>query len=160
MSAEVSTDQVWDAIEKELFAVVGMVSAGGQARTVGVVYITRNRKLYFVTGRETWKARHIAANQHVSVTVPISKHIPLLPWIRIPSATITFCGTARISDAPGASPELLKALFRHKAEDRELVEGSCIIEVTPEKDFITYGVGIPMYEMRDPYKARGRVAVA
>ena len=36
----------------------------------------------------------------------------------------------------------------------------CFIEVSPQKDFITYGVGIPLMQMRFPEKARGRVTVA
>ena len=46
------------------------------------------------------------------------------------------------------------------AEDDERVAASCLIEVTPVKEFITYGVGIPLMQMRDPKKARGRVSVA
>lgn len=29
----------------------------------------------------------------------------------------------------------------------------------PQKNFITYGVGIPLLQMRFPEKARGRIAV-
>lgn len=160
MPAKITTDQVWDAIEKEVFAVVGMVTATGQARTVGIVYTTNQRKLYFITGSETWKARHISANRHVSVTIPIAKRIPFLPWIRIPSATITFCGTAKVYPAVDASPTIIKPLFGPLPEDSQMIEESCIIEITPEKDFITYGVGIPLMHMRLPEKARGQVAVA
>jgi len=37
---------------------------------------------------------------------------------------------------------------------------SCVIEVVPEKDFITYGIGMPLMQMRRPEKARGRISVA
>jgi hypothetical protein len=36
---------------------------------------------------------------------------------------------------------------------------SSVIEVTPVGDFVTYGVGIPMMQMRDPEKSRGRAPV-
>ena len=160
MPAEITTGQVWEVIEKELFAVIGMVTAEGQARTAGVVYAALQRKLYIGTGNETWKARHIAGNPHVSITIPLAKRIPIMPWIKIPAATITFCGNARLFPAAGASPELLRAVFQHMAEDQEMIDGSCLIEVTPEKEFITYGVGVSLMGMRDPHKARGRVAVA
>jgi hypothetical protein len=39
------------------------------------------------------------------------------------------------------------------------VAETCLIEVTPVKDFITYGIGIPMMKMRDPDQARGRAPV-
>lgn len=160
MTVQLSTDAVWQAIEKELFAVLGMVTAAGQSRTVGIVYIVRDRKLIIATGADTWKARHAGANPHVSLTVPIAKRIPFMPWIKIPQATITFCGTARVIPTAGASPEIKQAIFRGAAEDDDLVAGSCLIEVTPVGEFITYGVGIPLIKMRQPELARGRAPVS
>ena len=160
MNVELTAEEVWQAIEKELFAVVGMVNAASEARTAGLVYIVRDRKLYVATGRDTWKARHMAANPHVSVTIPIAKRVPIMPWLKIPQATITFQGTARVFPAAEASPELLRALFQHKADDHEMVAGSCIVEITPVGEFVTYGVGVRLIEMLDPNKARGRAPVA
>ena len=37
MTTQLTAEQVWQAIEKELFAVLGMVTANQEARTVGVV---------------------------------------------------------------------------------------------------------------------------
>jgi hypothetical protein len=159
MSIQLTADQVWQVIEKELFAVLGMVTARNEARTVGIVYVVRERKLYIATGTETWKARHVTVNPQVSMTVPIAKRIPLMPWIKIPAATITFSGVARILPARDAPPELLRAVFRHQADDAAMVAASCLIEVTPEKEFITYGIGVPLMQMRHPEQARGRAPV-
>jgi hypothetical protein len=159
MTVNLSAEQVWSSVEEELFAVIGMVNAANEARTVGVVYIVRDRKLYVTTGADTWKARHIAANPHVSVTIPIAKRVPIMPWLKIPQATITFQGTARVFPATDASPDLRRALFRHMADDQELVAGACVIEITPVGEFVTYGIGIRLLDMRDPEKARGRAPV-
>ena len=159
MTIELSTEQIWKAIEKELFAVLGVVTAKNEARTAGVVYIVRDRKLYIATGMDTWKARHVAANPHVSVTIPIAKRIPVMPWIKIPAATITFAATGRVLAVQEVSPDLLRAIFRDTADNKELMADSCLIEVTPEKDFVTYGIGIPLMQMRFPEKARGRAPV-
>lgn len=159
MNVELTAEEVWQTVEKELFAVVGMVNAASEARTAGLVYIVRDRKLYVATGRDTWKARHMAANPHVSVTIPIAKRVPIMPWLKIPQATITFQGTARVFPAAEASPELLRALFQHKADDHEMVAGSCIVEITPVGEFVTYGVGVRLMDMREPEKARGRAPV-
>ena len=160
MTVPLTTEQVWQAIEKELFAVIGMVTANTEARTVGVVYVARDHKLYIGAGQSSWKARHMAGNPHVSLTIPIAKRIPFMPWIKIPAATITFSGAARILPAHQTPPEILQAVFRGLAADTELMAGTCLIEVTPEKDFITYGVGVPLLQMRQPEKARGRAPVA
>ncbi len=159
MPIQLTATQVWQAIEKELFAVVGMVNAAGEARTAGLVYVVRDHMLFIATGRDTWKARHMAANPHVSVTIPIAKRVPIMPWLKIPQATITFQGTARVFPAAEASPELLRAIFQHKADDREMVAGSCIVEITPVGEFVTYGVGIRLMDMREPEKARSRAPV-
>lgn len=159
MPVQLSPEQVWQAIEKEMFAVLGMVTANNEARTVGVVYVVRDHKLVIVTGQDTWKARHIAANPHVSVTIPIAKRIPIMPWVKIPAATITFSGNARVFPARDASPDLLRAVLRQAAQDDEMVASSCLIEITPQKEFVSYGVGVPLMRMRDPEQARGRAPV-
>jgi len=157
--ADITTAQVWAEIEKQLFAVLGMVTAKNEARTAGIVYIVRNRKLYIGSVKSAWKTRHIAANPHVSLTVPIAKRIPLLPWIKIPAATITFSGTARVLERADVSPEVVQALFRGMADTPETSAPFAIIEVTPVGHFVTYGVGVSLLTMRDTQKARGRVAV-
>mgnify|MGYP001059978608 CR=1 FL=1 len=160
MTLQLTSEQVWQAIEKELFAVIGMVTTRQEARTVGVVYVTQGRKLYVGTGKDTWKVRHIAGNPHVSVTIPIVKRIPFMPWVKIPAATITFSGVARVLPAAETSPELLRALFRDMADDPARLADSCLIEITPRGEFVTYGVGVSLMQMRDPAQARGRAAVA
>ena len=159
MANRLTTRQVWDEIGQELFAVLGMVTARGEARTVGVVYVVDGRKLYIGSDRDAWKVRHVGANPHVSVTIPIAKRIAFLPWINIPAATITFSGTARVLSPEEASPALLQKLFRGMAEDETRLTDSCLIEVTPEKDFVTYGIGVSLLQMRDPNLAQGRVSV-
>jgi hypothetical protein len=160
MPEKLSSDEVWKVIEKELFAVLGMVSAHDEARTVGIVYVVKNRKFYIGTETNTWKTRHVLQNPKVSMTIPIAKRIPLMPWIKIPAATVTFPGTARIIPAWEASEDILKTVFRKLIVDPDILSRTCIIEVTPEKEFVTYGIGIPLMQMRHPDKARGRAPVA
>ena len=159
MANPASTSNVWEAINKELFAILGMVTEDNQSRTVGIVYLVQDNKLYIGTGLQTWKARHVNNNPSVSMTIPIAKRVPVAPWIKIPQATITFSGTANIIPGEQAPRELLKSVFRHKADDKEFMKDNCLIEVTPEGDFITYGIGIPLMKMREPELARGRASV-
>jgi hypothetical protein len=159
MTVELTPDQVWEVIEKNLFGVIGMVTKENESRTVGIVYVVQDRRLYIGTGKTTWKAKHIAQNPHVSLTIPVHKGIPLLPMIKIPAATITFCGEAKIIAPEETSPEILQAVYRGMAEDPERMADTCLIEVTPLKDFITYGIGVSLMQMRDPEQARGRAPV-
>ena len=160
MTQQLSSEQVWHELKKEIFAVLGMVTAKGEARTVGIVYAVQDRKIYIATGKDSWKARHTQNNPHVSLTVPIAKRIPFFPWIKIPAATITFSGKAEVLASQDVSADVLHALLRGLVDDEDLVASMCIIAVKPVGDFVTYGVGMPMMQMRDTEKARKRVPVA
>ncbi len=157
--ATITTDQVWEEIEKNIFAVLGMVTAQQEARTVGIVYATHKRMLYISSVKEAWKVKHVAANPHVSMTVTIPKNIPLMPWIKIPAATITFQGTAQVLGIDEVSDEVLNVTFRGMEMSEELRAKTAVIAVQPKGQFVTYGVGVSLQQMRDTQLARGRVAV-
>lgn len=156
---QLTSAQVWQVIEKEMFAVLGMVTAKHEARTVGIVYIVHQRKLYIGSQKSAWKTRHIAQNPHVSLTIPIAKRIFFLPWIKIPAATITFSGEAHILEPSETSPEVIQALFRGMDITAADSPPFAIIEVIPQNDFLTYGVGVSLMSMRNPDLARGRAPV-
>lgn len=156
MSLQLTSNQVWNEVERNAFGVLGVVTAKGEPRTVGIVYVVDNHKLYVGADTTAWKTKHITSNPHVSMTIAIAKRVPFLPWIKIPAATITFSGTAKILVKDELEPALLKRLYRHETGR----DTWCAIEVTPQKDFITYGVGISLLEMRFPDKARARAPVA
>ena len=160
MTQPLTSEQVWTELKKEIFAVLGMVTAKGEARTVGIVYTVHGKKIYIATGKKSWKARHTQSNPKVSLTVPIAKRIPFLPWIKIPAATITFSGDAKVLEPENVSADVLHALLRGLTEDKERLATMCIIAIEPVGDFVTYGVGIPMMQMRDTEKARNRAPVA
>jgi hypothetical protein len=158
---ELSTAQVWDAMGKEIFAVLGMVTGKGESRTAGVLYHPENGRVYMTTNDKEWKAIHIAGNPEVSVTIPIAKRIPFVPWVKVPAATITFSATARIIPIEQLSATAHKALLgSNDAQDSELRGKLIGMELRPKGHFVTYGVGVSLLGMRDTEAARGRVAVA
>ena len=160
MAAPVTTDSVWRELERQLFAVLGWVTPRGESRTAGIVYVVHERKLYVGTGRTSWKARHIAGNPGVSMTVTIPKRLPFLPWIRIPAATISFHGTATLRERDEVPEPALRALLQGIDPEGEAVREMVVVEIAPEEDFVTYGVGVSLLTMRDTDAARGRAPVA
>jgi general stress protein 26 len=159
VTTELTSEQVWEVIEKHNFGVLAMVTAKGEARTAGIVYILDERRLYIGTWTKMWKVRHVTQNPSVSVTIPIHKRVPFMPWIKVPAATITFSGRADVHAALDVPRALLAKLYHGVAEDREKMARYSLIEVTPEKEFLTYGIGMSLLDMRDPQKARRRVPV-
>jgi hypothetical protein len=161
LTLQLTSAQIWTELKKELFAVLGMVNAKGEARTVGVLYIVHDQKFYISTGKFSWKARFVQNNPHVSITVPIARRIPVLSWIKIPAATITFSGMTVVFDAKDVQADILKALYRGRlASDKEKLASISILEIEPRGEFVTYGIGMPLLQMRSPEKARGRSPVA
>lgn len=153
---ELTAAQVWNAMSDANFAVVGMVNAAGDPRTAGVVIATQRPVIYFMSGRTAWKVRHIEGHPAVSVTVAIPKRIPFLPMIKVPAATITFRGRATVAD-PGQAPATVVKALTGGLELGDTAGDMAIVEITPEGDFVTYGVGMRVDQMRDTDFARGRV---
>lgn len=71
MTQNLFSEQVWTELKKEIFAVLGMVTARGESRTVGIVYIVRNHYICLSMGKLYWKAHHVRNNPHGSLAVPI-----------------------------------------------------------------------------------------
>ena len=57
MGARITAAQVWMHLEKQLFEVVGLVTAKGEARTVGIAYLVRDKKFYFCTNKKRLRVR-------------------------------------------------------------------------------------------------------
>jgi pyridoxamine 5'-phosphate oxidase-like protein len=151
-----TTDHVWQDIGKGSFAVVSYVTPKGYPRSSGVVYKSLGRRLYFVVAPDSWKARHIAVTGRVSVVVPVRRGGILSLLGPIPPATVSFHATAIVHppgsiDLSSLSKELV-SLLPHGRRD-----SGCVIELTPEGDFLTYGLGVSLMEMRRPEVATARL---
>jgi hypothetical protein len=154
----VTSQQVWRAVAKASFAVVGYVTPSGAPRSSGVVYRAVGRRLFVAVAPDGWKARHIAADGRVSVTVPIQRGKVLSLVMPIPPATVSFHGAAVVH--PAGSPQarsLPKELESLLPAERR--DSACIIEIVPDGAFVTYGVGVSLMDMRHPEAARARVPV-
>jgi hypothetical protein len=151
-----TNEEIWRAISKASFAVISYVTPGGAPRSTGVVYAAAGRHLYLAVAPNSWKGKHIAANAHVSVTVPVRRGGLMSLLFPIPPATISFRGTATVhpvgwlEQSPAA--QALRSLIPPERQ-----EAARIIEVVPEGEFLTYGVGVSLTGMRRPDTALARV---
>lgn len=153
-----TSEQVWRQIAKASFAVLTRVTPAGEPRSSGVVYRTLGRRLYVAVAPDSWKARHVAVDGRVSLTVPVRRGGVLALMMPIPPATVSFHGRAIVH--PAGSPEvgpLLEELGSLLPAERGT--SAAIIEIVPESAFVTYGLGVSLTRMRDPSAARARVPV-
>ena len=148
-----TSNQVWKALGKASFAVLGHVTPSGEARSSGVVYKTVRRRMYVAVAPDSWKARHIAATrsgQYHGARTPWRDHVARLPH---PPATISFRATAIVHAAGSSEPRsILDKLGSLLPAERR--DSASIIEIVPEGTFVTYGIGVPLMKMRDPAVAR------
>jgi hypothetical protein len=154
-----TSEDVWHQLESGSFAVISYVTPTGEPRSSGVMYKALGHRLYVVVAPESWKARHIALNDPVAITVPVRRGGPLSLVLPIPPATISFHGKATVhaGDSPRvhALVEQLGALL-----PIERRASSSVLQITPKGSFVTYGVGVSLNAMRDPVLARARLPVA
>jgi hypothetical protein len=158
MAARLTSEQVWHALGKASFAVLGYVTPAGEPRSSGVVYKSIGRRLYVAVASDSWKASHIAASRRVAVTVPVRRGGILSLLAPIPPATISFHGAASVypAGAPQVRP-LLKELGSLLPAERQT--SASLIEILPEGAFVTYGLGVSLSKLRDPAAARARIPV-
>lgn len=159
MERRLTSEHVWRAIGGASFAVLSYVTPAGEPRSSGVVYASLERRMYVVVAPDSWKARHVAASGRVAVTVPVRRGGILSLVVPIPPATISF--HARAAVHPAGSP-LARSLSTELAPmlPDERRDSSCLIEILPEGEFVTYGLGVPLRTMRDPAASRGRAPVS
>ena len=154
-----TTKQVWHQVAKASFAVLGYVTPSGEPRSSGVVYKLIEGRLCVAVAPDSWKAKHVAASGRVAVTVPVRRGGLLSLVAPIPPATISFHAAAIVH--PAGSPRarsLLKELASLIPAERQA--SGAVIEVVPEGEFLTYGLGVPLRKMLDPVAAQARVPVS
>jgi Pyridoxamine 5'-phosphate oxidase len=155
-AASLTSQAVWDTLARAWFAVVSHVTPAGQPRSSGVVYAATGHRLYAAVAADSWKARHIAANGRVALTVPVRRGGLLSLLFPIPPATISFHGIAIVHPAdPAQAPALPQELVTLLPAERRAT--SCVLEIRPERQFVTYGLGVSLRQMRSPSAARSRV---
>jgi Pyridoxamine 5'-phosphate oxidase len=158
-SARLCADDVWRAIEHASFAVLGHVTPAGEPRSTGVVYAAAGRRIYVAVAPGSWKARQIADGDPVSLTVLIRRGGLLSLLFPIPPATISLRARA-VVHAPGSldldaiSPSLARLVPTSRRET------ACVLELEPQGQFLTYGLGVPLKDLADPARAMTRVPVA
>jgi hypothetical protein len=152
-----TTERVWSILEKCSFAVMSHVTASGEPRSSGVVFGTDGRRVLVVVAADSWKARTIKDGQVVAFTVLIRRGGLLSLLFPIPPAAVSFHARARIGEPCMLDRASLPARFARLLPTTS--ELSCVLELTPEGSFLTYGVGVSLMKMRNPELALARVPV-
>lgn len=157
--SKLDASRVWRDLTRASFAVLTYVAPDGAPRSSGIVYAAVGRRLYVAVAPDSWKARQLTSGQTVSLTVPIRRGGLLSLFVPIPPATIIFRATATLHPAGSLEiASLSKELARLLPDARR--DDSCVFELEPRGQFLTYGIGVSLLDMRKPERARTHVPVA
>jgi hypothetical protein len=150
-----TTKEIGHALAHASFGVLSHVTPAGAPRSSGVVYTMSGDRMYVAVAKDSWKARHIAANGIVAVTVPIRRGGLLSLLFPIPPATVSFPAVAVVHTADVLAG--LPGLTRLVPPERR--SRCAVIEIRPTGHFLTYGLGVSLLRMRDPAASRARVPI-
>lgn len=153
-----TAEQVWNELEKASFAVISYVTPKGKPRASGVMCAAVGRRLYVVTAPDSWKARQISDGDEVAVTVPIRRGGMLSLVAPIPPATVSFHARATVHPAGSVSIESVSKKLASLLP-RERATG-CLLELVPDGNFLTYGLGVSLQAMAKPAVALAHVPVS
>ena len=156
--ARLDTEQVWREIARASFAIISHVTPIGAPRSSGILYEVIGRRLFVAVDADGWKARHLAADPRVAVTVPVRRGGLLSLMAPIPPATISFHGSAVVHRADAPEVVRISDHLTHllPTEDQD---STAVLEIVPAGEFVTYGIGVSLMQMRDTEGARGRAPV-
>jgi len=148
-------DDVVRAVAKRSFCLLATTSPSDRSHVAGVLYDEVDGALYVSVDRPSRKARNIAANPHVAVTVPI-RRIPVGP-----PSTAMFQTTATVLANDDAEVQRLAAQGRLGTitghGELDLASG-CIVRIDPPSVIHTYGLGLSLWRLiREPLRGGGRV---
>lgn len=148
-------EQVERALARRSVAMLATSSHRGIAHVAAVVYALTDDNMYVSTLSTSRKARNVARNPHVGVTVPV-RRLPVGP-----PSTIQFQTTAELltTDDPMvlslAESGRLSTITSHGELD---LPTGCVIRIPVPDRLVTYGLGMSVISLiRHPLDASGLV---
>lgn len=152
----VTPEQAVRLMKKRSYAVLASTSDAHRSHSAGVLYALSDRALFVSTLRSSRKARNIASNPHVGVTIPV-RRVP----VGGPPSALMFQARAALLDLDDtellerAATGELTAVTSHGELD--LADGVFVRIALPRR-LLTYGLGMSLVALiRDPLNAGGFV---
>ncbi|TFF98397.1 MAG: pyridoxamine 5'-phosphate oxidase family protein [Promethearchaeota archaeon] len=151
-------ERVKDILKDNMWLVISTVDEKNQPHSSVVIYQSDGEDLYIQTGSKTLKAKNIKRNNKVSITIPFRKNL-LHKIIPAPPAELHFTAIAKeISKEDEKAREIL-GKFVKDAEKVANEDKTVWFKIIPSNTISTYGVGVPVWYMRKPEKARNIITL-
>jgi hypothetical protein len=155
---QLDTAWVTNVMSKRSFCTIATTNTDGSPHAASVLYVAVGDAFYISTLRSSRKARNIARQPRVSISIPV-RRVPAGPPSSIQFtglASLRACDDAEIVQL--ASSGALKKITSHG--ELELADG-CIVKLTRTSRLNTYGLGMPLHRLiRNPLDAAGHAGTA
>jgi hypothetical protein len=155
-AAHPTFEQVERLVARRSFCTLGTAAPNGRPHAVGVLYAPVDGALFVSTLRSSRKARNVADNPAVFVSIPV-RRVPFGP-----PSSVQYASTAELlaPDDPVvrglAADGRLKSITAHGELD---LPGGCFVRIAAPSVVHTYGIGLSLISlMRNPLDAAGRVS--
>ncbi|MFC1802734.1 pyridoxamine 5'-phosphate oxidase family protein [Thermoproteota archaeon] len=145
--------EVRDIIRKNIWLILSTSSSKGVPQSSVVVYASNGYVIYILTGKNTNKVRNITMNPRVSVTIPFYKNLLHRMISVAPPAAISFRAQVETVDfRDDTATELYQRVLKFKLPE-DIGKNSVWLKLTPGNSATCHGVGVSLFELRDPEKA-------
>ena len=145
--------EVREIMKKNMWLVLSTANEKGNPQSSVIMYESDGNAIYFTTGKNTLKAKNIRNNNNVSVTIPFRKNI-IHKLIPAPPGELNFQAKAQFLERESEEIKTMLPRVLEFEVKSGIKADTVYLKLTPKKKIATYGVGIKLFHLRFPEKAR------
>jgi hypothetical protein len=142
-----------EIIKRNRWLILSTISPKGTPQSSLVVYASDGNQIIVLTGKKTQKVKNIIRNPVTSITIPFYMNFLHRMITFAPPASISIKADVEIIDF---SDEIVSSFYQSvlKFKLPELVEKNSVwLKLKLEGSATCHGVGVRLFELRDPEKA-------
>ncbi|MHA1398056.1 MAG: pyridoxamine 5'-phosphate oxidase family protein [Candidatus Heimdallarchaeaceae archaeon] len=151
-------NEIRSIMKKNTWLVLSTADQKGNPQSSVIMYQSDGKAIYFMTGKNTLKAKNMQQNKNVSITIPFWKSTfhKLIP---APPAELHFKATVEFLERDNEEIQRVMKKVLKFEEKAGISKDTLYVKATPKKKIATFGVGIKLLEMRKLEKARNIVTL-
>jgi general stress protein 26 len=145
--------EVRDIIKRNRWLTLSTSSPKGTPQSSLVMYASDGYKIIILTGKNTQKIKNLARNPIASITIPFYKNLLHRMITIAPPASISIKANVEIVDfSDDTASSFYQNVLNFKLPD-VVKDNSVWVKLTLERIATCHGVGVRLFELRDPEKA-------
>ena len=154
MGQEIKLEQeVRDIIKRNRWLILSTTSPKGRPQSSLVMYASDGYQVIILTGKNTQKIKNLVRNPATSITIPFYKNLLHRLITLAPPASIVLKANAEIIDFSDEAVSGFYQRFLNFKLPEVVEEGSVWLRLEIGGTATCHGVGVRLFDLRDPEKA-------